>query len=329
MKKVLAASVSFCSFSMNHEPGVILKNAGVTVDVNQKGKAFTEAELLEIIDQYDGIIVGTDPMTPYVIKQGKKLKIIAKNGVGFDNINLEAATDQNVFVTITPGAVEQTVADTTFGLIFSLARNITRGEAAIRKGEWPRLIGINVSYKKLGVIGLGRIGKNVIMRSTGFNMKVYAYDPQPDKAFCEKYGVELVDMETLLQASDIVSIHAPLMDSTRHLINEHTLSLMQPGALLINTSRGGLVDEKALIKALREKNIAGAALDVFEKEPLEKDSPLLELENVILTPHLAGMSSDALIASGKMIAESITLAFAGQTPQHVVNKDLLIKMENM
>ena len=323
MAKVLAASISFCKFSANQKPGEILREAGIAVDISDKGKALTEAELLSVIENYDGIIVGTDPMTPEVIRKGNNLKIIAKNGVGYDNIHLRVATDQRVYVTYTPGAVEQTVADSTFALIFALARNIVLGNTGIRNGEWPRLIGTDVSNKKLGVIGLGRIGKNVVIRSSGFNMEVYAYDPLADEEFCEQYGVQQVDLDTLFKTCDIVTIHTPLMESTRHIVNKRTLSLMRPEAVLINTARGELVDEKALYEALKEKKIAGAALDVFSSEPPSRDDPLFELDNVILTPHIAGYSRDALLASGTMVAESIVAAISGEIPPYLVNKELI------
>lgn len=300
-----------------------MREAGIEVDVNPKGKALTEAELLAAIEGYDAIIVGTDPLTAAVIKKGKNLKIIAKNGVGYDNIDLQAATQQGVYVTITPGTVEKTVADSTFALMLALARNITLGDAAIRKGEWPRLVGMNISNKKLGLIGLGRIGKNVVLRARGFDMEVYAYDPSPDTDFCEQYGVHLASLEEVFRTCDIVSLHAPLLETTRYLVNEHTLALMKPEAVLINTSRGDLVDEGALFKALKERRIAGAALDVFSKEPPEKEFPFYELDNVILTPHIAGYSQDGIIAMGIMVAESVVAALSGKVPLYVVNKELI------
>ena len=276
-----------------------------------------------MIEGYDGIIVGVDPMTPAVIQKGKNLKIIAKNGVGYDNIDLKAATEQHIYVTFTPGAVERTVADSTFAMILALARNIPQGDAVIRKGKWPRMIGMDVSNKKLGILGLGRIGKNVVRRSKGFDMDVYACDPLGDTAFCEENGVHLVDLETLFKTCDIVTIHAPLNETTRHIINEKILSLMKPEALLINTSRGDLIDEQALYHALKEKKIAGAAIDVYSKEPPDIDFPLFELENVVVTPHIAGYSSDAIRHSGSMVAESVVAALRGEVPPHVVNQELI------
>lgn len=322
MARVFVSSVSFANFSIHRKPGEMFKAAGIQVDISGKGKALTEAELLDIIEHYDGIIVGTDPMTPAVIRKGEKLKIIAKNGVGYDNIHLPTATERGIYVTFTPGAVERTVADSTFAMIFALARNIVAGNTAVRNGEWPRLIGVDVSNKKLGIIGLGRIGKNIVLRSAGFNMDVYAYDPAIDEAFCQQHGVHSVDLDTLFTTCDIVTVHAPLMDSTRHLVNARTLGLMKPEAVLINTARGDLVDEQALVEALKNKKIAGAAIDVFANEPLGKDHPLLALDNVILTPHIAGYSQDTLIASGMMAAESIVAALKGEVPPYVVNQEL-------
>ena len=308
---------------MNQKPGEILKAAGIHVDLNDKGKPFTEEELLSVIEDYEGVIVGTDPVTAQVIRKGVNLKIIAKNGVGYDNIHLKTATEQHIYVTFTPGSVEQTVADSTFALIFALARNITQGNTSIRKGEWPRLVGMDISNKKLGIIGLGRIGKNVVRRSKGFSMDVYAYDPFADVDFCEEYGVQRVDLDDLFRTCDIVTVHAPLIESTRHIVNQRTLSLMKPDAILVNTARGELVDEQALYSALKEKKIAGAAIDVFSKEPPGVDYPLFELENVILTPHIAGYSRDAILNTGTMVAESLVSALRGDVPAHIVNKELI------
>jgi D-3-phosphoglycerate dehydrogenase len=326
MAKVLTASLSFCKYSIHQAAGEILRAAGLEVDVNGKGKALTEEELLAVIENYEAVIVGTDPITAGVIQKGKKLKIIAKNGVGYDNIDVKAATQQGVYVTITPGTVEKTVADSTFALMLALARNITLGDAAIRKGEWPRLVGMDIWNKKLGLIGLGRIGKNVVMRAKGFSMEVYAYDPYPDAEFCEQYGVHLVPLDELFKLCDLISIHAPLMESTKHIVDERAFSLMKPEALLINTSRGELVDERALYRALKEKKIAGAAIDVFSKEPPEVDFPLFELENALLTPHIAGYSRDGIASMGVMVAESVVAALKGEVPPNLVNKELVVSL---
>lgn len=323
MSKVYAASQSFCKLSAKQKPGDMIRAAGIELDVSPKGKPLTEAEVLALICDYDGIIAGAEPITARVIEQGTRLKIIAKNGVGYDNIDVKAATAKGIFVTFTPGAVEQTVADTTMGLIIALARHIVEGNTAMRKGEWPRIIGSDVSKKRLGIVGLGRIGKNVAARAKGFSMELYAYDPIADPVYCEQNGIQLVTLEILFRECDFVTIHAPLNDSTRHLVNAERLALMKPEALLINTSRGELVDVDALYEALKAKKIAGAAIDVFAKEPPGPDYPLFQLDNVILTPHIAGYSQDALIGSGLMVAESVVAALQGRIPPNLVNREML------
>jgi D-3-phosphoglycerate dehydrogenase len=323
MSKVLAASQSFCKYSVHQKPGELLRAAGIEVDVNPKGKQYTESELLALIEPYDAIIVGADPITRAVIQKGKNLKIIAKNGTGYDNIDIRAATDQNIFVTFVPGAGEQTVADSTLALMLALARNIVKGDAAMRRGEWPRLMGMDICNKKLGIIGLGRIGKNVAARAKGFNMSVYAYDPYPDRVYCDENGVLLVDLDTLFRECDIITVHAPLNEETHHLVNAKYLAMMKPTALLINASRGGLVDEAALYQVLKEKKIAGAGIDVFSKEPPDPDFPLLGLDNVVLTPHTAGYSEDTLLGIGMMAAESVIAALRGEVPPNLVNREVI------
>lgn len=323
MAKILVTSLSYSKFSIKQEPGDILRWAGIEVDVNQKGQQYTETELLAMIEGYDGVIAGADPFTGEVIRKGKNLKIIAKNGVGIDNIDVKTATERRIYVTITRGAVMQTVADSTFGLMLALARNITLGDSRMRKGEWPRLIGTEIWNKRLGIIGLGRIGKCVVERAQGFHMQVYAYDPVPDEAFCEQHGVNLVDFETIFKECDVITLHAPLTESTRHMVNERTLALMKPNGLIVNAARGGLVDEQALYRALKDRKIGGAAIDCFSDEPPNKDFPLFELHNVVLTPHTAGYSEEALRKSGIMVAESVVAALRGEIPPNAVNEELI------
>jgi D-3-phosphoglycerate dehydrogenase len=319
MTRVLVTSLSFSKHSIRQEPGDILRSAGITVDVNQKGTRYTEDELQSMIETYDGVIAGSDPFTGAVIRRGKNLKIIAKNGVGIDNIDVPTATELHIFVTITRGAVRETVADSTFALMLALARNVVAGDSLIRQGKWPRLVGTEIWNKRLGIVGLGRIGKCIVERARGFHMQIYAYDPLPDETFCEQNQVNLVDFDTVFRECDVVTIHAPLNESTRHLVDDRALGLMKPTAFLINTARGALVDEQALYRALRDKKIGGAAIDCFSEEPPRKDSPLFELDNAILTPHTAGYSHEALGKAGEMVAESVVAALKGEIPPNVVN----------
>jgi len=323
--RIIAASLSFCKFGLESKPGQMLRDAGIEIDANASGKKYLEEDLLPIIGQYDGLITGADEVTRAVIEKGSHLRIIAKNGVGYDNIHVPTATEQGIYVTFTPGAVEQTVADTTIGLILDLARNITRGHKSIHGEGWERIRGTEMWEKKLGIIGLGTIGKNVAHRARGFNMEIFAHDPFIDLDYCSQNGVKSVDLDEIFKTCDYITIHCLLNEATRHLVNEERLAMMKPSAYLINTSRGGVVDENALIKFLEEKKIAGAALDVFEKEPLPKDNPLLKLDNVVLTPHIAGYSHDANLKAGVMVAESVIAALQGKVPPHLLNKEVLEK----
>lgn len=319
--KILVASQSFGN--MSRKPLDSLIEAGIEVTPNIKKKKFTEEELLETVADYDGIVVGAEPVTRKVMERGKKLKILAKSGVGIDNIDLQAATEKGIFITTTPGTVEHTVADSAFALILALARNISQGDAALRKGQWPRMMGMEVWGKRLGVVGLGRIGKQVVLRARGFNMEILGYDPYPDQAFCSANGVTVTGLSTLLSTSDIITLHAPYTPETENLINADTLALLQPHAFLVNTARGGLIDEAALYQALKNKKIGGAALDCFKKEPPGSDFPFYELDNCVMTPHTAGYSPEANLKSGMLVVENIMAVFTGRTPPCLINKNVL------
>ncbi len=279
----------------------------------QDDRKITEEEAIRLLQGVDALIAGGIKMTRKVLDSTDRLKIIARRGVGFDSVDLQAATDRGIVVTTTPGAITHAVADFTFGLMLTVARNIHQADTAIRAGKWLVLMGTELWNKTLGIIGLGRIGKAVTKRARGFEMHILAYDVYQDEAFAREHGVKYVSLEELLQASDFVSINAPLSSDTSHLINEKTLRLMKPTAFLINTARGGLVDEQALIHALQNKQIAGAGLDVFEKEPLP-DSPLRTLENVVLTSHLAGYSREGMQAAGMMAAQNVVTVLEGGKP---------------
>ena len=276
-------------------------------------RELTEEEAKRLIQGVDALIAGGIKVTRSVLEAADRLKIVARRGVGFDSVDLQAATERGVVVTITPGAITNSVADFTFGLMLTLARHIHRADRAIRAGEWPTLMGTELWHKTLGIIGLGRIGKAVAKRGRGFEMQVLAYDIVQDPSFAQEYGVRYVSLEELLQTADFVSINAPLSSTTTHLIDAKALDLMKPTAFLINTARGGLIDEDALIRALQEQRIAGAGLDVFEKEPLP-ESPLRRLENVVLTSHLAGYSLEGMRAAGMMAAQNVVAVLEGGKP---------------
>lgn len=283
---------------------------------DQDDRALTEEATIELLHGVPALIAGGVKVSRQVIESSPDLKIVARRGVGFDSVDLQAATEHGIVVTTTPGALTHSVADYTLGLILTLARHIHRGDRAVRSKQWPVMMGTDVWQKTLGIIGLGRIGRGVAQRARGFDMRILAYDIVRDDAFASEYGVTYVSMDELLQRADFVSINAPMSSTTTHLIDARALSLMKPTAYLINTARGGLVDEAALVAALQEKRIAGAGLDVFEKEPLP-ESPLRALDTVVLTSHLAGYSTESMRASGMIAAQCVVAVLEGNRPEPV------------
>jgi len=266
----------------------------------------SEDELVRIIGDYDAIMVRSKPtVTRRVIEAAKKLKVIGRAGVGLDNVDVDAARQRGVVVVNSPEASSISVAEHTFALILSLLRHIPKADRTMREGKWEKkLVGNELYGKRLGIIGFGRIGKEVALRAGAFGMTVVAHDPAMTSEDIREYNATLVDLGELLRTSDIVSLHVPALPSTRDLINAKTISLMKPTSFLINASRGHAIDEEALCAAIRDRRIAGAALDVYKKEPLE-NSPLLNLENVVLTPHLGANTDEAQINAGTVIVEKI------------------------
>ncbi len=283
----------------------------------------SEEELIALLQGVDGAIVSVDPFTARVLDAAPQLKVISRTGVGYDAIDVKAATARGVMVTTTPGVNRDAVADLAFALILCCARKLPENLGEVRRGGWKRHEGVDLAGKTLGVIGLGTIGKEVARRAKAFKMRLLAYDLVQDRPFADATGVAYVPLTELLCQSDFVSIHCFLNETTRHLINAERLALMKPTAYLVNTARGGLVDTEALCRALREKRIAGAALDVMEEEPLPADSPLRALDNVYLTPHAAGSTADARERSGTTAAENLIRALRGERPEGTVNPEVL------
>ena len=283
----------------------------------------TEDELIDLLKGIDGAIVSTDPFTARVIQAADRLKVISRTGVGYDAVDVPAATKRGIIVTTTPGVNRHAVADWALALILCCARKVPENLAEVRRGAWARHEGTDLAEKILGIVGLGTIGKEVAKRGKAFGMRLLAFDLVQDPKFAEEQGIAYVPLEDLLRQSDFVSIHCFLNESTRHLINAERLALMKPTAFLINTARGGIVDTEALCHALQAKRIAGAGLDVFEGEPLRADSPLRALENVYLTPHCAGSTTDARERSGTTAADNLIRALRGERPQGIVNPEVL------
>jgi D-3-phosphoglycerate dehydrogenase len=313
-KKVLVTPRSFGKTS--NVPFEMLNKHGYEIVRNESGKQYSEAQLLDIIEDIDGIIAGLDPISGSVLRKGKKLKVVTKYGVGLDNIDLDTAKELGIKVTFTPGANNESVADLAFTLMLSLSRSVIKLDSIVRNKGWEKVIGSEIYGKTMGVIGTGAIGKGVAKRAKGFDMVVLAYDIYPDHAFAEKYGVQYVDKKTILEKSDFISLHVPLTDEMYHFISEEELNIMKDTAYIINTSRGGIINEEALYNALKEKKIAGAGLDVFETEP-PVNNRLLELDNVILSPHCGASTIDATNRMGVMAAEGLISVLEGDEPKYL------------
>ncbi len=303
----------------------LLKNKGYEVEVFDKNRPIKPKELIRKIKDIDGLIcLLTDKIGADIIAYaGPRLKIIANYAVGYDNLDVKAINARNIMVTNTPGVLTETVAEHTFALMMSLARRIVEADKFIRAGKFkgwePMLfLGSDLTAKTLGIIGLGRIGTRVAYHAVkGFDMRVIYTDPNRNENFEREYGAKFSNLDDLLKESDFVSIHVPLLESTRHLINESKLKLMKSSAYLINTSRGAVIEEKALIKALRERWIKGAALDVFEFEP-QILKGLLKLENVIMTPHIASATEETRSKMAIMAATNVIEALEGKIPSNLV-----------
>jgi len=289
-------------------------------------RCLTEADLIEAIPEIDSLICSTDPVTARVLNAAPRLKVIVRSGVGFDTIDVQAASARRIPVCITPGANRHSVAELTLALMLSLARNLPQQLDAVQQGGWEPIMGMELAGKTLGIVGFGHIGRAVAQRARAFEMKVFATDPYPDLEFAAAYDVTFTTLEKLLAESDFVSLHLFLNVKNRHLINTERLGLMKPTAYLINTARGGIVDNTALFDALQSKRLAGAALDVIDPEPPD-GSPLLELPNVLITPHTGTATIEYRERSAQMAAESVVSALRGERPANLVNPEIYTERE--
>lgn len=299
-----------------------LREAGVDVFRPQVKGKLSEERLVDALSDADAVIASTEAYTREVLLRLPRLRVIARWGVGYDAIDLDAATELGIVVTYTPKFVPEAVADLAFGLMIALARGIVDAALSIRNGRWEAKLGVSVWGKTLGIIGCGRIGIAIARRALGFGMNVLAYDISP-KPEAQSLGIRFVSLEELLIESDFVSVNVPLTQSTEKLIGERELKMMKPTAFLINTSRGGVIDEGALIKALSDGWIAGAALDVYWTEPLPPEHPLRRMPNCICTPHMGTHDADAARLISELAVECVTSALKGNVPEYVVNSAVL------
>lgn len=296
----------------------ILSKIANVREVQSNTQGQVDEQLIGSVQDADAILVRYSSVTKELIEAAKQLKIIAVHGAGLDYVDIEAATKKGIVVTRTPLANSTSVAEFAMTLILLLARKIPMTLRLMEVGKWAEARSIEskmeLSEKTLGIIGLGNVGAKVARRAKAFEMRILAFDPYVSKEKTEEVGAQLVDLRTLLKESDVVTIHAALTQEVWHMIGEEELRMMRKGAVLINTSRGAAVNEKALYRALKDKWIAGAALDVLEKEPASLDNPLLTLDNVIITPHIAGTTEESLVRMATTAAEDIVRFLKGQTP---------------
>lgn len=269
--------------------------------------------LIEQLQGIDAVIASVEPYTPEVL-QASNLKVVARNGVGYDSVDVEAATKLGIAVAITPGINQESVAEHAMALMLAAAHGYPARQTEVASGKWQRKILPRLAGRTLGLLGLGAIGKAMVPKAVALGLKVIAHDPFPDEAFAVEHGVRLCAFDAFLAEADVVSLHLPCTPETTDLINADTLAKMKPGAILVNTSRGGLVDENALVDALQNGNLCAAALDVFKVEPLPPDSPLTRMDNVVLCPHMGGLDAESLSGMAELAARNIVDLYQGQWP---------------
>lgn len=311
------------------DPGIPLLEEYFEVILREEEGPVSKEELIANVGEVDGLLcLLTDPVDADVIASGKELVCISNYAVGFDNVDVEAASERGIVVTNTPGVLTDTTADFAFCLLMAAARRVVEADEFARAGRFmgwdPMLmLGRDIHGKTLGIIGLGKIGMAITKRAIGFDLRVLYYDSfGPSREYELKLGASFVALADLLRESDFVTLHVPLTEETRHLIGPEQLRMMKPSAILINTSRGPVIDERALAEALRDGTIAAAGLDVFEHEP-EIDPLLSTLKNVVLAPHAASASLETRSLMAKLAAENMIAALSGERPQFVVNPEVL------
>ncbi len=306
----------------------VLKEKGYDIVISPEDRPLTKEELIEFLkkDQYDAVLsLLTDKIDGEVLDAaGKQCKIFANYAVGFDNVDLKAAAEKGIMVTNTPGVLTDSVAEHTFALMLAIAHRVAEADRFMRAGNYKGwapmlLLGTDLSKKTLGILGLGRIGSRVAYHGAkGFNMKVVYYDVKRSEEFEKECGAEFrANPDDIFKEADFISVHVPLLPTTKHMVNAEKLSLMKKSAYLVNTSRGPVIDEAALVSALQNGTIKGAALDVFENEPATAPG-LMELENVIITPHIASATDEARQGMSEIAAKNIIESLEGRTPPNLV-----------
>ena len=287
---------------------------------NPTGKPLGSAEVAELLQGVDGYIAGLDVIDRPALEKADRLKVISRYGVGVDNVDLDAAKEKGIIVTNTPGANSGSVAELSLGLILSLARQIPEASQQVQQGKWPRLTGVSLEGKTIGILGLGAIGKQLVRRLAGFDCHCLAYDPYADKEFAANHNVTLVDtIDKVITSSDFVSLHIPLLPETKGLVNAEFLAKMKKNSFLINTSRGEVVVEADLFNALKSRHLRGAGLDAFTVEPPDPNNPLLHLPQIIVTPHMGAHTDSATSNMGWLAMNDCLAVLRGEEPKYRVS----------
>ena len=299
MTTILITTSSFGK--IDSTPLDCLKDAGLNVIMNPHGRKLTENEVLELITAYEptGLVAGVEPLTRKVLQKAKNLHVISRCGIGMDSVDVNAAEELKIKVTNTPDAPTIPVAELTIGMILSSLRHLHTGDRAIRQGQWERPMGSLLHKKTLGILGCGRVGSRVAKIATAFECKILGCDPCVDEHDC----CDMAHFNEIITQSDIISIHVPYSSEIHHLISQKELARMKPGAIIVNTSRGGLIDEEALYSAITSKRIGGAALDCYEEEPYT--GPLRELNNVLLTAHIGSYAKEGRIMMEQQAVDNL------------------------
>jgi len=284
---------------------------------NPKEKPLSEDELIPLLAGCEGYIAGLDFITRKVIENAPRLKVISRYGVGVDRVDLEAAREKGVTVCNTPGVNANGVADLAFALLLSIARKVPLLDRKTKEGEWLRSTGFELYGKTIGILGLGAVGKAVARRAAGFSMKIMAYDPFLNKEYTLANGIIAASFDEVIREADFISLHLPLMDETRNIINEEKMKSMKRGAVIINTARGGLIDEGAAYGLLKSGHLGGLGLDAFESEP-PGSSPLFTLDNVVVTPHTGAHTTEATAAMADMSVRNLIDVFSGKPCLNIV-----------
>jgi len=314
-KKILVTATNYSVLCA--EAKALLESNDCEVIENTFGRPMTFEELKDRVGDIDGVVAGVDTWNDAVFDLAPKLKVIARFGVGVDNIDIEAARKRGIAVTNATGANANAVAELTMGLIIAAMRSVVPLHISTQKGGWDRFVGHELAGRTVGLLGFGNIARKVARKLTGFDVTVLSYDKYPNREAAKALGVSMVSPDELLARSDVVSMLLPNLPETSNFMNDKTFAAMKDGAYFVNTARGALVDEEALARALTSGKLAGAAIDVYQSEPVSPDNPLFKIDTLITTPHTAAETYESYTAVGNITAQAVVDVFAGKTPTNL------------